>query len=101
MLAGGIISQIKNMNFSYVVRSNTSEECSCSGIEEACGCNKDCWYQDLLTNNGFVESCDSCGHAGSTESDGWIGVVDEEGRCSIYCSGKCAGEENARIYNGE
>jgi hypothetical protein len=84
--------------FSHVVRSNTNEECFCSGIEQACGCEKDCWYQDYLILNGFVESCDFCGKAGSTESNGWIGVVSDQGMCSVFCSRKCAGEENYKIY---
>lgn len=87
------------MNLSYVTRSNTNEECSCSGIEEACDCEKDCWYKDYLVLNGFAESCDCCGKAGSTASDGWIGVVDEQGRCAIFCSELCAGEENMEIFN--
>lgn len=77
---------------------NDFPDCSCSGIEEACGCSKDCSYQDYLVENGFAESCDCCGKAGSTASDGWIGVVDKEGMCAIYCSELCAGEENYKIW---
>lgn len=73
-------------------------DCSCSGIEEACGCKKDCSYQDYLVHEGFAMSCDDCGHAGSVASDGWIGVVNKEGQCAVFFSRNCAGEENYRIW---
>jgi hypothetical protein len=74
-------------------------DCKCSSIPEACACENDCEYQDYLVENGFVMSCDRCGHAGHVDSDGWIGEKDNEGGCSVYCSEICAGKENMRIHD--
>ena len=67
--------------------------CKCSSVPEACACENDCPYQNYLVENGFVISCDSCEFAGHADSDGWIGVVNGEGMCSVYCSRKCAGDD--------
>lgn len=73
-------------------------DCKCSSVPEACGCERDCLYQEYLVENGFVISCDCCGHAGHADSDGWIGVVDDQGRCAVFCSKTCVGEENYKIW---
>jgi len=67
--------------------------CECLCVNKACACEKDCLYQDYLVDNGFVISCDACGFAGSSDSDAWIGVVNSQGMCSVFCSRKCAGED--------
>lgn len=73
-------------------------DCECLCVAKACACEKDCPYQDYLVDNGFAISCDECGFAGRPDSDSWIGVVDGQGMCSVFCSRKCAGEENYKIY---
>lgn len=75
------------------------QDCLCPNAFVACACPHDCENQQNYVNDGFIMSCDVCGHAGLVESDGWIGVVNEEGMCSVFCSGKCAGEENMKIYD--
>lgn len=72
---------------------NNFPNCKCSSVPEACACTKDCPYQDYLVENGFVIACDSCGFAGHADSDGWIGVVNDQGVCSVFCCEKCAGED--------
>lgn len=64
---------------------NNFPNCKCSSVPEACVCTKDCPYQDYLVENGFVISCDSCGHAGHTDSNHWEGLVNDEGMCFVYC----------------
>lgn len=83
------------------VSTDFYDTCTCSCIEQACACEKDCGYQDYLVQEGFAMSCDSCGHAGSVASDGWIGIVDYQGRCAVYCGEKCAGKENYKIWESE
>ncbi len=75
------------------------EDCLCDSAYVACACPYECENQQFFVNDGFIMCCDVCGCAGLVESDGWIGVLNEEGGCVIYCSEKCAGEENMKIYN--
>lgn len=44
-----------------------------------------CEYCLGLVEDGILESCDGCGEVGHTDFCGWIGELDSEGRCSIYC----------------
>jgi hypothetical protein len=69
-----------------------SENCVCESACVACACLYDCENQQYLVEDGFIMSCDSCGFAGLVESDGWIGVLDNNGGCAVYCSEKCAGQ---------
>jgi hypothetical protein len=76
-----------------------SKDCLCDSAYKACGCPYDCENQEYWVEDGFIMSCDVCGHAGLVESDGWIGILDGHGRCAVYCSETCAGEENMKIYH--
>lgn len=62
-------------------------KCQCSNPVEAVSCKKECEYQDYLVHEGIIISCDSCGDAGHTDSDGWEGVVNSDGQCAVYCLG--------------
>lgn len=74
------------------------ENCLCSSVGMACGCTRDCEMQQIWVEEGFIMSCDKCGNAGLVNSDGWIGVVNKDGMCAVFCSENCAGEENYKIW---
>jgi len=75
------------------------QDCVCPNAVVACSCPYDCENQEYYVEGGFIMSCDVCGSAGLVESDGWIGVVNGEGMCAVYCSEICAGKENMKIYD--
>lgn len=65
------------------------ENCQCRDIGELQACTLDCECQYHAVEDGYVMACDECGSPGLVESDGWVGVLDDNGGCMVYCCG-CA-----------